>query len=65
MNKKIIEYSIETILLPSICESINKKIKEGWQPYGPFESHGNYGYQVMVKYEEVKIPKKTPEFQDL
>ena len=65
MNTKITEYSIETILHPSNCETINNKIKQGWQPYGPFASHGNYGYQVMVKYEEVKIPKKTLGVQDL
>lgn len=54
--RKIIDYKIVRCIAPQLLqESVNRQIKEGWQPHGYFLKLQNDCYcQAMVKYEEDK-----------
>lgn len=64
MGKKIIEMDcVDVSYLEAECvyggwtallsDRVNKKIKEGWQPYGaPIVHNGDFVSQFIVKYED-------------
>lgn len=63
---KIIDYIIvEKLASHEFTSSVCVMLEKGWQPYGSFYNDGDYYYQPMVLYEDVKPtePKvnKTPE----
>ena len=54
-NKKIMEYYIIVEYSQfDACDSVNKLISAGWQPFGGISAKEGEFIQAMVKYEKEK-----------
>ena len=52
---KIIDYKIiQSSYNEKISAIVKEMIQDGWQPLGGICSTSNYGYQTMVRYEELE-----------